>query len=225
MSKVRTAKVLLELLDLATVEQLDVMLRPEVLLELLEAFGQSHDAVGKAAASGVLPGELLRDLLHTHGIEAVWAKVSPTHQREALRATPTPRAGILDRLQSKDRSRLERVAAIGGLTALVWAAMWMAGAFPEWGAGPGLGTAIASCLGGAALFGTLTDPRSAGMIAGFAAGLANVGAAWLWRERLPDVPVGRLAVLAIVLFPLVSGLLSSILLERLVGGGAKPRGF
>lgn len=225
MSKVRTAKVLLELVDLASVEQLDVMLRPEVLLELLEAFGQSHDAVEKAAASGALPGELLRDLLRAHGIEAVWAKVSPEHRREARSATTRPSRGIIDRLQSKERSRFERVAAIGGLTALVWAAMWMAGAFPEWGAGPGLGTAIASCLGGAALFGTLTRPRSAGTIAGFAAGLANVGAAWLWREHFPELHVGRLAVLAIVLFPLVIGLLFSILLERLVNAGAPPRGF
>jgi len=231
----RTAKVLLELVDLAPAEQLEVMLDPVVLLELLDAFGKSaadpadqgkksREATKAALKSGTLPGELLRDLLKEHGAEAVWARVPLDRQHVAKPEAP-PSLGILDRLQSKERSRAERYVAIAGLTSFVWSAMWMAGAFPEWGRGPSLGTTIASVLGGAACFATITRPRSAGMVGGFVAGLCNVGAAWLWVRHYPDVHVGRLAVLAIVLLPLLSGLFFAWLFERLLSTRSAPRGF
>ncbi len=220
----RTAKVLLELVDLAPAEQLEVMLDPIVLLELLDAFGKSREATKAALGSGTLPGELLRDLLKEHGAAAVWARVPLDRQRVAKAEAP-PSLGILDRLQSKERSRAERYVAIAGLTSFVWSAMWMAGAFPEWGRGPTLGTTIASVLGGAACFATITRPRSAGMVGGFVAGLCNVGAAWLWVRHYPDVHVGRLAVLAIVLLPLLSGLFFAWLFERLLSTRSAPRGF
>ena len=269
MAAARTAKVLLELVELAPAEQLEVMLDPVVLLELLDAFGKSaadpadsgkksaadpadsgkksaadpadsgkksaadpadsgktsREATKAALESGTLPGELLRDLLKEHGAEAVWARVPPDRQRVAKVAPPPPSLGILDRLQSKERSRAERYVALAGLTSMVWSAMWMAGAFPEWGRGPGLGTTIASVLGGAACFATITRPRSAGMVGGFVAGLCNVGAAWLWVRHYPDVHVGRLAVIAIVLVPLMTGLFFAWLFERLLAPGAAPRGF
>lgn len=225
MSTARSVKILLELAELAPVEQLEVMLEPVVLLELLDAFGHPREETKAALGAGTLPGELLRGLLETHGAEAVWEKVPPSAKR-GVRPAPAPAEGIFGRLQNeKQLPRAQRWTSLAGLCVLVWAAMWMAGAFPEWGVGPGLGTAIASCLGGAAAFGALTVPRSAGMLGGFLAGLANVGVAWLWRAHYPHVPVGRLVSIALVALPLVSGLLLSWALERALTVRGAPRGF
>ncbi|MCA9613537.1 MAG: hypothetical protein KC586_12345, partial [Myxococcales bacterium] len=73
--------VLLELTDLAPVEQIEVMLEPQVLVELLDAFGHPRDETKRRLASGTLPGELLRDLLKEHGAAAVWERVPPSAQR------------------------------------------------------------------------------------------------------------------------------------------------
>ncbi|MCB9602197.1 MAG: hypothetical protein H6721_15630 [Sandaracinus sp.] len=219
----RTIDVLLELTELAPVEQIEVMLEPQVLVDLLDTFGHPREETKRRLASGTLPGELLRDLLKEHGAAAVWERVPPSAQR-GMREPKKPRRGILGRLETKERSRAERWTSVAGLCALIWSGMWMAGAFPEWGRGPSLGTTIASCLGGAAIFGPLTVPRSAGMIGGFLAGAANVLAAWLWLTHFPEIRVGRLAVLAIVLLPLLLGLLFSWLFERLFAV-TRPRGF
>ena len=63
------------------------------------------------------------------------------------------------------------------------------------------------------------------MLGGFVAGLCNVGAAWLWLRHYPNVPVGRLVVLAIVLVPLLVGLFFSWLFDRWLGTSGAPRGF
>lgn len=103
----RTAKVLLELVELAPAEQLEVMLDPVVLLELLDAFGKSaadpadqrrmsREATKAALGSGTLPGELLRDLLKEHGAAAVWARVPVDRQRVAKAEAP-PSLGKIGR--------------------------------------------------------------------------------------------------------------------------------
>ena len=215
-----TASLLLRLLKLSSAERVEVMLQPHILLQLWVESGRTKDEMEARLRSKVKPGELLLELFDARGADALWASLPP---RVQSRADEPPERLRLTRLAREDEpSRAERYLGFGGLVAVVVAAMFITGSFPELGRGFTLGRALTGVLGGMLCGGMFALPRTAGILGGLLGGCTVVGVATLAERTFPP---GRLVSIGSAAAGVLVGILVTLLLQHLLSSRQPPKTF
>jgi hypothetical protein len=221
MANERTIEVLLKLLEKLPADKLEILLKPENLLELLQFHGQDKESIRQALKGGKLPGEFLLELLEREpDADTLLAKLGANNRKPVKQPTVW---FIRNTVRAKQQgSRADNYRLIAVLTMIVVSSILPA--FILSGFLPNtvhltneLATLIA--LIGGAIAGAISNPDKLftwkGMVVGFVYSLGTLWAAIFYMQSRTSIFKFE------ILIPMIVGGMPALVVYFLLSGVSK----